>query len=461
MAGIGFVLRRLSRQDNLLGLMQAYVYSALISTGPWMFTILSLGSITFLAGKFTSIDVLSEFRRVIIYNFAFSLVFSAPIFMVVTRYLADAIYAKDVKRTPGLLIGGTLLMFGTQLPPVLIFYFGYANINPALAFAATINFLLISEIWLISVFVTALKDYKTVTLAFGLGMGFSALSSAFLVETLGLIGLLTSFSLGLCIIIALLVARILAEYPYRFEKPFDFIQYFPRYWEVAAAGVTYNSASWVDKWIMWFAPEGDHSPTGLFLYPNYDSAMFLAYLSIVPSMAMFIMSVETSFFEAYLRFYRDIQNKAPLSQIRRNHKAILDSLIKSARNFLVIQGSVSVICILLASKIFLSMGINFMQISIFRFGVLGSFFQVLTLFVNIVLSYFDCRSAYLKLQGFFLVSNGVFTVLFLMGGFRFYGMGFFFASVATFVVSASYMMYYLLRLPYHTFVTTNASVNSD
>lgn len=459
MAGIGFVLRKLSKQENLMGLFQAYVYSALISTGPWMFTILSLGSITFLAGKFTSLEVLAEFRRIIIYNFSFSLVFSAPVFMVVTRFLADNIYAKNVRGTPGLLVGGTILMIGTQLPLASWFYFGFANLDPALAFAAVVNFLLISQIWLLSVFVTALKDYKTVIMAFALGMGFSAVSSAFLVEVLQLVGVMTAFSLGLGIIIAVLVARILAEYPYPFEKPFAFMAYFKKYWQVALAGVVYNSASWVDKWIMWYAPESDRSPTNLVLYPNYDSAMFLAYLSIVPSMAMFIMTVETGFYEAYLRFYRDIQNQAPLSRIRSNHKDLLDSIIKSSRNFLVIQGSFTVICILMASKLFNLMGINFMQISIYRFGVLGSFFQVLTLFVNIILSYFDCRRAYLLLQSLFFLSNAGFTFLFLFGGFRFYGMGFFFASVVTFAASASYMMYYVLRLPFHTFVTTNSSVD--
>ncbi|OGG99571.1 MAG: hypothetical protein A2600_08820 [Candidatus Lambdaproteobacteria bacterium RIFOXYD1_FULL_56_27] len=458
MAGIGFVLRKLSKRDDLSGLFQAYAYSALISTGPWMFTIISLGSISYLAGKFTTVETLSEFRRVIIYNFSFSLVFSAPVFMVVTRYLADAIYRKDVEGTPGLLIGGTALIIGTQLPLASAFYFFYAQISTGLALAAIVNFILISEIWLLSVFVTAIKDYKSVLLAFGTGMGFSALTSAFLVDLFDLIGILSAFSLGLCLTVALLVARVLAEYPYRFKEPFAFMGYFKKYWEVALSGVTYNSASWVDKWIMWQAPESDHSPTHLFLYPNYDSAMFLAYLSIVPSMAMFIMSVETNFFEAYLKFYRDIQHKASLSEIKENHENILLSILRSSRNFLVVQGAISLIFILMASKFFTAFGVNYMQISIYRFGVLGSFFQVMTLFINIILSYFDCRRAYMGLQGLFLLSNAAFTFISFSYGFKYYGVGYYLACVLTFVVSSLYMFHYIKRLPFHTFISTNASV---
>ena len=37
MAGIGFELRRLLRKDTLLGLIRAYAYAGVISSGPWVF----------------------------------------------------------------------------------------------------------------------------------------------------------------------------------------------------------------------------------------------------------------------------------------------------------------------------------------------------------------------------------------------------------------------------------------
>ena len=36
--------------------------------------------------------------------------------------------------------------------------------------------------------------------------------------------------------------------------------------------------------------------SGMIMYSDYDSAMFLAYLTIIPSMAIFMFSVETNFF---------------------------------------------------------------------------------------------------------------------------------------------------------------------
>ena len=154
MAGIGFILRKLQRQDNLIGSWAAYLYSAMISTGPWIFTIFALGSISVFAGMFSTKGVLFEFRRIVIYNFAFSLVGTAPIFMVVTRYLSDRIYEKDVEGTPRLLYGGLCVVFGTQLPLGIAFYFFYAKMDDFVALAAVTNFLVISCIWLLMVFIT-------------------------------------------------------------------------------------------------------------------------------------------------------------------------------------------------------------------------------------------------------------------------------------------------------------------
>ena len=42
MAGIGFELRRLLRKDTLLGLIWAYAYAGVISSGPWVLSIIGI-----------------------------------------------------------------------------------------------------------------------------------------------------------------------------------------------------------------------------------------------------------------------------------------------------------------------------------------------------------------------------------------------------------------------------------
>src|SRR5215813_886200 len=124
MAGIGFSLKRLAGKDDLLGIASAYVHATMASTGPWLFTVLALGSISVLFLDYFTIDQLINFRIVVVYNFGFSLVLSAPVYMVITRYLADCIHNKDVTKVPTVMLNSLALLF-VLLVPVAFFYYGW------------------------------------------------------------------------------------------------------------------------------------------------------------------------------------------------------------------------------------------------------------------------------------------------------------------------------------------------
>src|ERR1700733_9922596 len=111
MAGIGFVLRKLYRRDDLSGLAGAALHSAFAAAGPWLFTVLALGTIAAIGKQLVGLDVLFDFRVILIYNFSFSLAVSGPVFMIVTRYLSDSIYKRDVSNAPGALFGALLLLW--------------------------------------------------------------------------------------------------------------------------------------------------------------------------------------------------------------------------------------------------------------------------------------------------------------------------------------------------------------
>ena len=176
--------------------------------------------------------------------------------------------------------------------------------------------MLVAGTWVVSVFLSTLKEFAAVSRAFAVGMGVSLLGAVGLAPALGAAGMLLGFSAGLVVIQFTLVARVFAEFPYAARDPFGFLPYFRRHWELAAGGAMYYAAIWVDKWVMWWAPERERLASGLISYPDYDSALFLACLTMVPSMAVFIVAVETDFFERYQRFYRGISGHATL---RRDH----------------------------------------------------------------------------------------------------------------------------------------------
>lgn len=458
MAGIGFTLRKLVEKDDLMGLARAGVHSTIAAAGPWLFTVLAIGGITLYHSDFTTRASEVNFRIIIIYNFAFSLVMSAPIFMVVTRMLADAIHRRDVTGAPGLLLGSLCVLFATQCPVAAWFYLYYVDLPLELRLMALVNVFLISAFWILGVFLTALKDYLAVSRNFLAGMVLALLLAIGLKPYYDEAGMLAGFSIGLAWVVFALTARVFAEYPYRLRGSLGLFRWFKPYWRLALAGFFYNFGIWVDKWVMWFAPERTQLPSGMIMYSDYDSAMFLAYLTIVPSLAMFMFAVETNFFERYLKFYRDILNHANWARIADNQKRVLASISRAGRNFILFQGGIALIAILLAAPLFDALHINFQQIGMFRFGVLGAFFHALTLFGLVGLSYFDCRKTVLCISLLFAVTNGGFTWISMQMGFPYYGYGYFVSGMVTFLATVLALFHYVRNLPYHSFITNNTSL---
>lgn len=458
MAGIGFALRRLAQRDDLGGLARAYAHAALIASGPWLFTILSLAGVGLLGGQLVELEELATFRIIIVYNFAFSLVLAGPVSLTVTRYLADKIFLKDVQEAPGMLLGSMALLFAAQAVLGLPFYLLLVELAPAERLLALANFFAIGGIWLVAVFLSALKSYRTVTTSFATGMFLAFVFAVALSPLFGTAGLLAGFTAGLAVILFTLTARVFAEYPYRIVRPFGFTIYFRRYWELPLCGLFYNVAIWIDKWVMWFAPEGTVQAGVMISYPQYDGAMFLAYISIVPAMTIFLVNVETRFFEGYLRFYRDIQRHATLDQIETNHSTLIRISVEALRNVTVLQLVVCYLVILGAPVLLQAGNATYGQIGMFRFGVLGAFFHALLLFASIIISYFDLRRVLVLVYATFMALNGLFSLVSLKMGFPYYGYGYFLASLVSLIVAYLATARALGRLPYLTFVGNNPSL---
>ncbi len=458
MAGIGFVLRKLLKKDDLSGVIQAYLHATLASSGPWLFTVLALGSFFVITGDYIQHELLDNFRVILLYNFAFSLVISAPFTIVSTRYLADLIYREDVEDAPAMLLGTLLVLDFVSLPAVSGFYLFCTNLELSLVFYAVINFILIAGIWQSSIFISAIKQYTGVTFSFIFGLIVAVFAAVYLANIYSELGMINGFNLGLAFIFSSLVALVFAEYPKKCTQLFQVLPYFKKYRELALGALLYSIGIWADKWIMWFAPEAVTLPNGLVMYPHYDSAMFVAYLTVVPAMSMFLISQETSFFEQYIKFFDDIQKHANYDKIEENHRNLTECLSYHSLNLVLLQGSICFLTILAAPKIFDILGMNYIQIGMFRFGVLGAMFQVLTLFLTVILSYFDHRKGVFGIQVFFCVCNISLSFLSRHLGFSYYGYGYFLANLLAFVAAAAVLERYLHKLPYNSFVTNNTSV---
>src|SRR4029450_2297172 len=95
MAGIGFELRKILKRDNLLSLLQAYSYAAVISSGPWVLSIVGILIIGILSYSMVVPPTpITQFHVSVPYVTAVSLIFTGPFQLAFTRFAADRLFEK-------------------------------------------------------------------------------------------------------------------------------------------------------------------------------------------------------------------------------------------------------------------------------------------------------------------------------------------------------------------------------
>jgi polysaccharide biosynthesis protein PelG len=459
MAGIGFALRTLVKRDNLHGVITAFGHSTFAAAGPWLFTVLALALISVFNNSHMGQSTVEQFRLIIAYSNCFAIICASPIVIVASRYLSDKIYEKKPEEVPGLLLVSLIIVIGMCFIICMPFYGVYFNLSPAVRVGAIINFCLIGSMAVIGSFLTAIKDYTTVSLVFLIGMGGSLLGATFLSNYLQMTGLLLGYNIGLTLILYVLVAKILAEFPYTFRWPQKFLSYFGEHNYLWAGALIYNCAAWSDKWVMWaFAPETRVFPTGMIAYPIYDSSMFLSFLSILPAVAIFTVILESQFYEKYVDYYRDIAEHASLERIESSHTKLITSLSKTAKDMFLLQAAISISFILLSPYLVGLLGMNYTQIGIFRVGTLGALFHIIFLYICIILIYFDMKKTVFQLNIVLLITNLSFSFVSVKLGFPAYGYGYFMATLVSVMVAYIVILDVLKKMTYYTFIGNNPAV---
>ena len=464
MAGIGFQLRKLSRQDTLSSVVMAAGHAAVIAAGPWLFTILSLAGITLTTDRVAGLETLSAFRIVIIYAFAISLVLTAPVSMVATRLVADALWLKRPEQVPPLLIGAFTLALAIVATGVglLIAYFR-PPVSIAIVLAAAS--MLVGLIWIVLSFCGAVRDYRGVTLSFLVGLLVSVIGSiTAAIVGFGAAGIAWGFVIGLTVTFFGLTSRVLATFPQPVGDPLAgvraLIAGLDSYWRLALGALLGTLAVWIDKWIFWFSASGEQLSVGLLHAPLYDSAMFIASLGIIPALSAFVLRLETDFFDRYQQYYATISSHGTFNQIdgarQRLHAYTLDNLTLIT----VVQIGICAVIVLTAPLIVDALGLQFRQVSILRYGALGAVFQFVFIACSAMLLFFDRRRLYLGLQAMFLGLMAGLTMLSVRLGDEFYGVGYFAACII-----AGFLAYRLANrtftnLNYLTFIGNNPSIEA-
>jgi len=450
MAGIGFELRKMLASRSFLGDMGALFYAALISSGPWLASILCLSLLSVYASMQLGQDEAELFRTLAVYSYGASLLLVGGGQFVVTRYLADLHFLGRHDRTLACFMTFALIVLGVGLVLSAAAY-STLSVSPAYAFWGVSMFLSICLVWVSMVFIGAIKDYRAVVGAFLGGTAVALCGSVWLGKHFGGAGYMAGFAIGQFSIFAAIAARMLTEFETSGIWDGDVLKYFVKYWDTALTGLFFNAAIWADKVVFWSAPDARVVLDWLRVNDLYEGPIFFSYLTIVPGMAIFLLRVETAFHENYHRYYSLVTGKGALSQILIQKALLVESLRVNLRYLFVVQGSVTGLCLALSPTLVEKMALFPVQVSIFRLALVGAFLQSLVSVVMVVLFYFARRMSLLAITCVYFTSMTVLSWWSAELGYQYYGYGYAVANLVTLCVAYQLMEHSLSDLEYVTF----------
>jgi polysaccharide biosynthesis protein PelG len=453
MAGIGFELRKLLREDSFLGLIQAYGYAGLISSGPWVLSIvgvMAVGIVSF--GLKTQAEVVISFLISITYLIACSLITGGWLQLMLTRFVSDLIFAKRLHAILPNLLGALVVTTLTSLIVALLSWSFFLEESLFYRLLMLSNLVVLSNIWILVVMLSGLRSYQNVLGAFALGYGLTIIFSL-LLRTHGLEGLLSGFLLGQAIMLYLMLGLMVHEYEAKRLISFEFLDKKKVFYSLAAISVIYNLGVWMDKFVFWFNPVTSEAVIGpLRSSIIYDPPIFLAYLSIIPGMAVFLLRMEADFVDKYDEFYDAIRDGGSLGKIRKLKKSMINTIRLSFLEIFKVQAITAAILIYAAEDILSAFNISTNYRMLFAIDVAAVGVQVVLLGVFNVLFYLDKRFIILNLSIFFALMNLSLTLYSQYLGPSYYGYGFAFSVLLTTLAGFVVLNKKLMRLEYETFM---------
>nr|WP_300003423.1 exopolysaccharide Pel transporter PelG [Tissierella sp.] len=445
MAGIGFELKKIFIKDKMSSSVKGFTYASIVTAGPMIVNLLMIsiiGRILLRAGA--SLKHLELFYASMTYSYIFSLLNVSGIVMIISRYASDKIYINNTKNILASMIGSIAICVGTGAVAGFIFYI-YSPLPVVFKLFSYMIFIELSIINILMVYISAVKDYKKVALSFALGL-VTTIVIGMVLKSLGL-EILTSMMLGLTIgyfvNIFFLLVVIKKFFNVITDKTFEFIKYVKKMPLLFFINLLFTGGLFGHNIIFWLWSDLSVKAMGTYLIaPAYDTATFYAVITIIPSLVVFVVKTETSFYEKYKEFGQAILNGGTFRDIKNTKKSMVLVLRNQLSLIVKLQLIITVLSVMIGGNIILAnIGYDSMTIKLFVLLAIGYFFTYMTFILITVLLYFDNQEDAFKIALMFFSFTVIFTSITIFVGEMTYGFG---LSIAAFL-SMSYGGVLLLK----------------
>lgn len=453
MAGIGFELRKLFREQGLINNVKAYSYSSLTTIGPMILCmILMIGlqrMMAYYGGTYLEWELYIATMQ---YSFIFSIIITSGISLLLTRYIADMIFQKKFDHLLSSYYGALIICLPLGALTAWLFLRG---VTAGLGYKLTayLFFMELIVIWMQSVYLSALKDYTRIVRSFTIGVVISLVAGWLLLRYTDInatTSSLMAIDIGFMVIMVMSNIHFEQVFPKRDSRLyFSFFTYLKKYPSLFFIGSFMYAGIYIHSFVYWLSDDGYIVAERYALAPIYDLPVFYAFLSVIPTLVTFVVSVETKFYEKFRNYYQNILEGGTLQQIDSAKKEMQETLMQEISFLVEVQLLFTIISFAIGMKMLPYIGFTMEQIDTFGILVLGYFLFIIMFVILLMLLYFDDRKGVLAVSFFFVCMNAGLTYWMLR--YQYDGIGMFYASFLGLVAAMMRLLYVLRNIDYYTF----------
>ena len=454
MAGIGFELRKVFMDKTISGKIKGVSYSVLVAVGPMLISVLTL---VFIRQITLFFNIPQAERQVIsaalMYAFIFALINAGSLTILLSRLIADLLYVNDSKPVMQSLAESSAFVLITGLVMAFFLFF-----RPSLPFyTALLIFLtlaLLSVIYILMVCLTALKNYRQIAFAYLSGATLSILLTIlFLALSLpALPFVLLAVNLGYLLNLILMLRLIRKHFPPVALKQFvlfDKIIQMPR---LVLIGFFYTAGIFSHNFIIWLYSPLREQIAGTFYTSPYDMASFYAVLTIFTATIIFIVKVETAFYEKYKQYSQSLIDGGDLHQISQNQKRMVTTLRQEIFQLFELQLIISVLVVLIGTLLILPLlKTDAFTIRLFIILSGGFYLSQMMYFIMTLLLYFDNQEDALWTSLIFLTTTTSLAILTIKAGPAWYGSGFAGGALLALIFSLNRLNHMMKNIDYRLY----------
>ena len=443
MAGIGFELKKLyGKNKGIVRTVGAMGYSVAATIGSTLLIAVALIVTNLLMTQWgIGEEEKLIFSGCLLYCFIIPLIVSSIFDTVISRYVSDCIFENQKEKVLPAVQGSTMVMACILGVIGAIFALALYYISELDLLFVMVTYLTLMGVGLtfsLSVFVTAIKSYRKITFCYIVGVALIIIVPIICNLIFHLpIGtcIMAGFGIGFISIALQLYIYLHRAFPKGDKSYFGYFSSVRKNKLLLLSGFFYILGLYVHNVVFWVDSELQLVVRKILLCaPPYDMACFIAMLTSISAIVIFVVRVETSFYPEYKGYCEAVLGNN-LGRISFHKERMIRTLINEVYFIGEAQMIITLIVMVLCMTFLPLIGIAGVTLDIYPVIALGYFAVFIMHILMIFLYYFDDQAGAAFVGILFFVLTLAFTIVTKSFGIQFYGLGLLLAAAISWMTA--------------------------